>query len=240
MTQVESVTLQEARFVVDRSIVDINKAIEHGEVEPTVISVAASPKKLVRADKTGSGGLRRRGRSQVAGFELPKMQKVRTLGEGELVYLALGREVQESLTPATRRKLAKAIVAAPEKAAKVNVGPIQVQLKEARAKVVKRYRALKDIRTGILERPGEEPVFKGTEIEVYRVAAVAQGQGIDKAIADYPSLKPKQVQRALDYSQAYPKRGRPYPTRGFKDALGELAESGLFDLPVHGEDSAQG
>ncbi len=84
--------------------------------------------------------------------------------------------------------------------------------------------------TGINALAGGEPVFRGTDIGVYQIAALADGQGVDETLDDYPSLKRKQVLRALNYARAYPKKGRPYPTRSFKRAVSQMAESGVFTV----------
>jgi len=105
---------------------------------------------------------------------------------------------------------------------------------------MKRYRALRDIRTGIVEQPGGEPMFKSVAVPVYLIAALAEGQGVASTLADYPNLKRKQVERALDYARAYPKKGRPYPVRSLKSAVAELAAAGVFapleDPPEIGPD----
>lgn len=226
MIDIEPVTLQEAQFLVDRPIEEINKAIERGEVTSriTVVTTAAKVKRPRRTARS-----RRTSKTRVYGYAPPKMrtQKVRMLDPEVLVYLALGRDVQENLTPTARRRLFKAIETSPA-TDKVDIGFMQVQLKEARVKVLKRYRALRDIHTGIEERKSTEPVFKGTELKVYQIAALADGQGVDETLEDYPGLKRKQVLRALDYARAYPKKGRPYPARSLKRALGALAADGVF------------
>jgi uncharacterized protein (DUF433 family) len=241
MAEIEPVTLQEAQFLVGRPVDEINKAIERGEVEKRVVLVvepAKTPRKKVRRGPR-SGRTRTK---TVHGYVMPKTvtQKVRKLGENDLVYLALGRDVQENFTPSARKLLYQAIKTRPTGADKVSIGPVDVALKPAIIQLMKRYRALQDIRTGILERPGAEPVFKSAAIPVYLIAALVEGQGIEATLADYPSLKRKQVERARDYARAYPKKGRPYPARSLKSAVAELAAAGVFapleDPPQIGPD----
>lgn len=230
MTEIEPVTLQEAQFLVDRSIDEINKAIERGEVSTRVELVTAAAKtKRTRARRATRG--RRVRETRVFGYAPPKTitQKVRMLGPEVLVYLALGKDVQESLTPIARRRLVNAIATSPA-TDQVDIGAVQVRLKEARAKLVKRYKALRDVHTGIVTGAGKEPVFRGTDVKVYQIAALAEGQGVDETLEDYPSLKRKQVLRALDYARAYPKKGRPYPARSLKRTLGDLAAAGTFAI----------
>lgn len=228
MTEIEPVTLQEAQFLVDRPINEINKAIERGEFKARIALVSAAPKtKQKRVRRTVRG--RRSRETHVFGYAPPKTvtKKVRMLDPEVLVYLALGKDVQEHLTPAARRRLFKAIEISPT-TDKVDIGFMQVQLKDARVKVLKRYRALRDIRTGIEERKGAEPVFRGTDLKVYQIAALAEGQGVEETLEDFPSVKRKQVLRALDYARAYPKKGRPYPALSLKRTLGDLAASSTF------------
>ena len=226
MIQIEPVTLQEAQFLVDRPIDEINKAIERGEVT-TRIELVTTPAQAKR--KRVRSAVQRGRATNARGYAPPKTstQKVRMLGPEGLVYLALGKDLQESLTPMARRRLVEAIHAS-SATDKVTIGFVQVQLKEARAKLARRYKALRDVHTGIDKRAGTEPMFRGTDVKVYQIAALAEGQGVDETLEDYPGLKRKQVLRALDYARAYPKKGRPYPARSLKRAIGNLAASGVF------------
>lgn len=228
MTEIEPVTLQEAQFLVDRPIDEINKAIERGEVSTRVELVTAAAKAKRKRARSKARGRRAR-ETRVYGYAPPATvtQKVRMLGPEGLVYLALGKDVQESLTPTARRRLVAAIETSPT-TDQVAIGLVQVRLKEARAKLLKRYKALRDVNTGIVTQSGREPVFRGTDVKVYQIAALAGGQGVEETLEDYPTLKRKQVLRALDFARAYPKKGRPYPARSLKRALGELAASGAF------------
>jgi hypothetical protein len=61
------------------------------------------------------------------------------------------------------------------------------------------------------------------------VAALAREQAMQEILEDFPSLTHEQVAAAIEYAKAYPKRGRPYPARSLKRALGELADLGVFD-----------
>ncbi|WP_260686045.1 DUF433 domain-containing protein [Rhizobium laguerreae] len=61
------------------------------------------------------------------------------------------------------------------------------------------------------------------------VAALARGQTVAEIVEDFPSLSREQVEAAIEYAKAYPKRGRPYPSRSLKRSLAELAELGAFD-----------
>ena len=52
---------------------------------------------------------------------------------------------------------------------------------------------------------------------------------MEDIVADFPSLTREQVEAAIEFAKAYPKRGRPYPGRSLKRALTDLAEIGAFD-----------
>ncbi|WP_373414950.1 hypothetical protein [Ensifer aridi] len=66
-----------------------------------------------------------------------------------------------------------------------------------------------------------EAVIRGTSITAYLVAALARDQGA--------SLTRDQVEAAIEFAKAYPKRGRPYPTKSLKATLAALADAGAFD-----------
>ncbi|WP_245502735.1 DUF433 domain-containing protein, partial [Mesorhizobium sp. M1A.F.Ca.IN.020.06.1.1] len=87
------------------------------------------------------------------------------------------------------------------------------------------------------ERP--DPLIKGTSIPVHMVAALARAQSVDEIIEDFPSLGREQVEAAIDYAKAYPKRGRPYPARSLKRALADLADLGAFDENVERAEVSQ-
>ena len=60
--------------------------------------------------------------------------------------------------------------------------------------------------------------------------AVRRGLGREQRIVGEKGVQAvPQVAAAIEYAKAYPKRGRPYPARSLKRALGELADLGVFD-----------
>ncbi len=65
-----------------------------------------------------------------------------------------------------------------------------------------------------------EALLKGTNAEVYRIAALLDGgMPVDAVLADYPSLAHEQVMTAKVYADAHPKPGCPYPPLTAKQAL---------------------
>jgi Protein of unknown function (DUF433) len=52
---------------------------------------------------------------------------------------------------------------------------------------------------------------------------------VDEILQDFPSLSRGQIEAAIEYAKAYPKRGRPFAARGLKRTLADLAELGVFE-----------
>ena len=86
----------------------------------------------------------------------------------------------------------------------------------------------------LIDRNGDEPVFRGTDINAYRIAALHDGMTVEEILRDYPSLDKQQVLAAKAYANNYPKAGRPYPKVTAKQAMRETrADAGQF-LPKRG------
>lgn len=74
------------------------------------------------------------------------------------------------------------------------------------------------------------PVLKGTDVEVHRIAALmAAGMSVDSVLQDYPTLTADQVAVSQAYAAAYPKSGRPYPSITAKAAM-RAADLSALDL----------
>lgn len=194
-----SLTLSEASYVVGRSSVVINRAVDCG-----VIRVA----KL----RQGKGILR-------------------TLGPAELRFLKLTGNLDKDLTLKGRRKLYEALRRLPATTHRLALGPLELNLKDIDQEIQDRLRQLEEVRTtvGPSERGGD-PVIRETGISVYVIAGLARGQTVEEILEDYPALTRGQVEAAIEYAKAYPKPGRPYPSRSFKRMLGDLAQSGVWDV----------
>jgi uncharacterized protein (DUF433 family) len=225
MFEVESVTLKEAQYLLGRSEEEINRAIDRDKVGRLidVISAATTTKQTTGRPKGRAGAIGRR--RSVA------KRKVRKLGAPELLYLAVEAKAHSHLTPAGRKKLYAAIKAQAPGASAVVVGPFHVPLERTAKELESRYRELKALRAGIVENERGDPHVKGTNVSLYVLAALAEGQRMEEILEDYPSLNEEQVRRAIDYARAYPKKGRPYPKRSFKRMAAALATSGALDLP---------
>ena len=59
---------------------------------------------------------------------------------------------------------------------------------------------------------GGEPVFKGTRVTLRTVlASLADGDSIEEILADFPSLKPEDVQAAIAFAAASAEEDLPVP-----------------------------
>ena len=91
---------------------------------------------------------------------------------------------------------------------------------DLRTEVEARARELAELAEKVEFRSDGEPVLKGTNIEVYRIAALlAGGLSVKDILEDYPSLSGDEVAVARAYAEAHPKPGRPYPRTTAKRAL---------------------
>jgi len=163
----------------------------------------------------------------------------RLLGPAEMRFLLIAGRLEKDLTPAGRRRLYEAIRQLSTEVHRVTLGEIGLDLAKVDADLDSGLRRLDDVRRGV--EAGEErgePFIKGSKIPVYLVAALAREQSAAEIVEDFPSLSRDQVEAAIEYAKAYPKRGRPYPARSLKRALTELADLGAFDEEIETTDVA--
>lgn len=71
--------------------------------------------------------------------------------------------------------------------------------------------------------------FRGSDISVYRIAALHPHNTIDEIPEDYPSVDGSQVTAAIAYAEANPQQSNSYPTSSFKRTLDDLVTLGVFD-----------
>jgi uncharacterized protein (DUF433 family) len=233
MIEIEPVTLSEAQFLTGRPEKEINAAIDRGEIEKITekVRVEVASKKKPRR-RVGRGPARKRRASRTFGYAPPATREtvVRKVGGPELLFLTLARDLQADLTPAGRRKLYQAIKTQGTEPGAIALGPFKADVTRTVKALTARFKHLRSVRHGIVEQPGRDPVIKGTEISAYRVAALAKDQTVDEILADYPGLTEQKVKRAIDFASAYPKPGRPYPTRSLKRAAEALGDLGVFEF----------
>jgi len=145
----------------------------------------------------------------------------RVLGTSDLVYMEAVRELRDVLTPVGRRQLHEALVTSGVQR-EVTFANLKLPLEALKKKVQERIDVLDRLKDTIEGDP-EDPLIKGTDVEVYRVAALlAAGATASEVKEDYPLLNLEQIKSASDYAQALPKKGRPYPGKSFKRATRAL------------------
>jgi len=153
----------------------------------------------------------------------------RLLGPAEMRFLLVADRLEKDLTPAGRRRLYEAIRQLSADAHRVTLGELVLDLGKVDADLNSGLRRLEELRRRVKADDGGDPLIKDTTIPVHMVAALARTQSVAEIMADFPSLTAEQVEAAIEYAKAYPKRGRPYPARSLKRTLAELADLGAFD-----------
>jgi len=201
-----SLTTSEAGYVLERSNLAINKAVDTG---------------LIRAStRPGPGG---RG-------------TLRFLGIPELRFLKVADVLDKDLTRLGQRKIYEAIRRLRHQEHRLQIGLLTVELSPLDRALEARLDRLATLRAGVTLSASGEPVIHGTSVPVYAVASLARGETIGEIMDDYPSLTRTQIENAIDYARAYPKKGRPFPTRSFKRGgadlgLGEVETERTRDGP---------
>ncbi|MDB5933795.1 MAG: hypothetical protein JWQ01_1139 [Massilia sp.] len=156
-------------------------------------------------------------------------RSLRVLGMQDLIYLEALNGVGELLTPKGRFQLHEALLKGAAQQ-EVVVGKFSLAVDDLLSSVEKRLNALATLRGGVEGNP-DDPLIKGTRVEVYRIAALLGGGATPQMVlGDYPSLTQAQVELAGAYAEAIPKKGRPYPKISFKRALDALDLSALDEV----------
>ena len=190
-------TTSEAGYVLERSSLAINKAVDTG---------------LIRAGtRQGPGG----------------QGTLRILGRPELRFLKLADVLDKDLTPFGQRKIYEAIRRLPEQQHQLRLGVLTVELLPVDRAIEERLARLMELKSHVETHASGDPVIRGTTVPVHVVAGLAKGESIDEIMQDYPSLTRAQVETAIEYARAYPKKGRPYPARSFTRMVADL---GLEDV----------
>ena len=139
----------------------------------------------------------------------------RLLSPGQLVYLRLEAEGVRLLPLATRREVARTIVAEPQinSIAITGGSALVIEVKHARREVEQELKRLRKVQEMVVSDPEimrGTPVFKGTRIPVELVAEMAaEDATVEEILAGYPALNREQVELAPLYVAAFPRRGRP-------------------------------
>jgi len=153
----------------------------------------------------------------------------------DLVFFCALDDMKDGITSHKQIELYKALKSMPAQAAigSINVGPLTYDFKPYVRRVKKNIEATEKL-FKLIDRTGDEPVIKGTDINAYRIAALHDGMTVEEILLDYPSLSEQQVLAAKAYAESHPKPGRPYPKNTAKKTMWEArADAGQF-LPARG------
>ncbi|MER8833241.1 DUF433 domain-containing protein [Mesorhizobium sp. M0909] len=163
----------------------------------------------------------------------------RVLGPAELRFLRLADELDRDLTPAGRRRLYEALRKLSADTHMVKLGELDLDLARIDSDLKHRLARLDHIRLWVdRDKEQSEAFIRETDVPAHLIAALAREQTVDEILVDYPSLNKMQVEAAIEYAKAYPKRGRPYTTRSLKRTLADMADLGVFDADGGSEEAA--
>ena len=143
----------------------------------------------------------------------PSRNGVRLLTGEDLVRLRVWRGVGDSLSAERRQRLFVAITAKPMAKTVKADDLLIVDVGEARKQVDRGVRDLEAAEAVVTKDKatlGGEPVFKGTRIPVYGVAAMMDaGASREELLSGYPKLIGRMFDLASIWVAAHPRRGRP-------------------------------
>lgn len=172
-----------------------------------------------------------------------KQQKVgkavqRLFGPAELRFLRLADELDKDLTPSGRRRLYESLRKLSANTHMVRWGKLDLDLRRIDSDLEARLARLEHIRRWVDRREDQtEALIRDTQIPAHLIAALAKEQTVEQVLSDFPSLSRPQVEAAVEFAKAYPKRGRPYAPRSLKRTLSEMADLGTFDEDTAPEES---
>lgn len=157
---------------------------------------------------------------------------VRVILSDALVGLKLAHETTEILTLEGRRRLVGHLLDDPE-ARTVREDAVSVDMRPMKNDVRRGLTTLEKARKMIVSDKdvrGGAPCFKGTRIPVHDVAEmIANGDESSTILAAYPSLTQKQIEAAMVYSEAYPRRGRPRRELAWQKKMARSSSEMAFD-----------
>ncbi len=131
----------------------------------------------------------------------------------DLVRLRVWRGVGDTLSAERRQRLFLAIAAKPTAKTVKADELLIVDVGEARKQVDRGVRDLEAAEAVVVKDKatlGGEPVFKGTRIPVYGIAAMREaGATAEDLLSGYPKLTERLLELARIWAAAHPRRGRP-------------------------------
>lgn len=156
---------------------------------------------------------------------------VRAIEWRDLFYLYAMRALRDELTPKGRSEFYEALQETPiEHRSEVCFGRFRISVRDLVQEVERRTSDLAALAGKVEFRADGEPLLRGTQVEVHRIAALLEGgASVDQVLEDYPSLSRENVVTARAYAEAYPKAGRPYPRASVKRALQSAGLEALDD-----------
>ena len=148
-------------------------------------------------------------------------RRTRVFGRSELRFFGALQGHEDTLTPAGRLQLYKAVQR--PRSGKAALGPFVVDVEQVDRQIDRGLARLEQVKSQVEPGNGDGPVLKGTSVPIHLLAALAEDGGVDAAARAYPSLPRAAVEAAVTYAQVYPKKGRPYPKQSLKRMMGALA-----------------
>jgi uncharacterized protein (DUF433 family) len=143
----------------------------------------------------------------------PRRYGYRLLDWRGLISLALERRLADRFLPRLRREVFDAMADAPRDTLSLDGGFLKIDLRGPRRELAISIRTLRRARDSVVtdaDIMGGEPVFRGTRIQVHRIAALLeQGETEADLLEGYPRLTAEMLRLAPLYAAAYPLRGRP-------------------------------
>ena len=129
-----------------------------------------------------------------------------------LVGLKLAHETTDMLTLAGRRRLVRYLLKHP-RARAARARDVSVDLQTMKGEVNKGLSTLARARDAVVCDQAVLsgiPCIKGTRIPVHDIAdMLANGDSVEAISEGYPQLSETQIELAVFYARAYPRRGRP-------------------------------
>lgn len=156
--------------------------------------------------------------------------KRRLLGPAELRFFVWDADFHKDYSSTGRRRIYTALKEMKGSPADLDLGGVKLDIARIDQKIRDRLQRLERARAAVDGHGSGEPTLRGANIPVYVIAGLARGQTVAEIGEDYPGLSQEQIQTAIDYARAYPKRGRPYPARSMKRMLGDMATEGVFEV----------
>lgn len=148
-------------------------------------------------------------------------RSIRQFGAAELIFLRAYSELIEAFTPKSQCELYAALLAAPKTGRKTEVvfGKHRYDIAQHVVVIERKLKELEKL-TAKIDTSRKEPLIKGTQVEVYRIATLLDaGIPVNEVLRDYPSLNEEQIVAAKAFAEAHPKAGRPYPKQTAKAAM---------------------